>query len=126
MSMSKWMRGLRVVLKYRYHLTDDLSGKGWGCVHPRPSKALVRTGDKKMSVRAYIEVKKYKGSSIGLACVSYASLAGAQAATIKGMKDSLRYGDAEFALKLATNMNGEREKADETIKRYNRRFGIKY
>jgi len=36
--MSEWMRGLRVVLKYRYHGKDDLSGKGCGCVHPRPTK----------------------------------------------------------------------------------------
>ena len=124
--MSKWMRGLRVVLKYRYHLTDDLSGKSWGCVHPRPSKALFRTGDKKMSVRDYIEVMIHEGSNFGLACVSYASLAGAQAATIKGIGNSLKYGNAKFALELATNMNREREKVNETVKRYNRRFGIKY
>ena len=126
MSMSKWMRGLRVVLKYRYHLTDDLSGKGWGCVHPRPSKALFRTGDKKMSVRDYIEVKKYEKPNVGLAYVSYASLAGAQAATITGMRDSLQCGNAKFALELAINMKKESEKANETVKRYNRRFGIKY
>ena len=115
-----------MVLKYRYHLTDDLSGKGCGCVHPSPTKALFKTGDKKMSARDYIEVTKYEGSNFGLACVSYASLAGAQAATIRGMRDSLRYGNAKFALELATNMNREREKADETVKRYNRRFGIKH
>ena len=34
-----------MVLKYRYHGKDDLSGKGCGCVHPRPTKALFRTGE---------------------------------------------------------------------------------
>ena len=79
-----------------------------------------------MSAREYIEVMKHEGSNYGLACVSYASLAGAQAATIRGIGDSLKYGNAKFALELATNMNREREKANETVKRYNRRFGIKY
>ena len=124
--MSEWMRGLRVVLKYRYHAKDDLSGKGCGCVHPSPTKALFRTGDKKMSVRDYIEVEKYEKPNVGLAYVSYASLAGAQAATITGMRNSLKCGNAKFALELAINMNKEREKVNETVKRYNRRFGIKH
>ena len=60
-----------------------------------------------MATRDYIEVMKHEGSNYGLACVSYASLAGAQAATIKGIGDSLKYGNAKFALELATNMKKE-------------------
>jgi len=56
------------------------------------------------------------------ASVSYGGLAGMLVATVKWAGISIRKDQTAYALELLERAMGERKKADEVVKRYNRRF----
>ena len=57
-----------------------------------------------------------------VASVSYGGLAGMLVATVKWAGISIRKDQTAYALELLERAMGERKKADEVVKRYNRRF----
>ena len=56
------------------------------------------------------------------ASVSYGGLEGMLVATVKWAGISIRKDQTAYALELLERAMGERKKADEVVKRYNRRF----
>ncbi len=56
------------------------------------------------------------------ASVSYGGLAGMLVATVKWAGISIRKDQTAYALELLERAMGERKRADEVVKRYNRRF----
>ena len=80
------------------------------------------TGEKKiMRARDYIDVTKYEDINRGIAQHNYASLAGMLVATVKWGAKSIRT-DTPFALDLLQQALIEKEKVDNVVERYNRRF----
>ena len=57
-----------------------------------------------------------------VASVSYGGLAGMLVATVKWAGISIREDETAYALELLERAMGERKRADEVVKRYNRRF----
>ena len=74
-----------------------------------------------MKTRDYIEVTKYEDINRGIAQHNYASLAGMLVATVKWGAKSIRT-DTPFALDLLQQALIEKEKVDNVVERYNRRF----
>ena len=74
-----------------------------------------------MRARDYIEVTKYEDINRGIAQHNYASLAGMLVATVKWGAKSIRT-DTPFALDLLQQALIEKEKVDNVVERYNRRF----
>ena len=78
-----------------------------------------------MRARDYIEVTKYKDINRGIAQTNYASLAGMLVATVKWGAKSIRT-DTSFALDILQQALTEKEKVDNVVERYNRRFNVKH
>ena len=78
-----------------------------------------------MRARDYIEVTKYKDINRGIAQTNYASLAGMLVATVKWGAKSIRT-DTSFALDILQQALTEKEKVDNVVERYNRRFNAKH
>ena len=78
-----------------------------------------------MKTRDYIEVTKYEDINRGIAQHNYASLAGMLVATVKWGAKSIRT-DTPFALDLLQQALTEKEKVDNVVERYNRRFNAKH
>ena len=57
-----------------------------------------------------------------VASVSYGGLAGMLVATVKWAGISIKEDRTAYALELLERAMGERKRADEVVKRYNRRF----
>ena len=74
-----------------------------------------------MRARDYIEVTKYEDINRGIAQHNYASLAGMLVATVKWGAKSIRT-NTPFALDLLQQALIEKEKVDNVVERYNRRF----
>ena len=74
-----------------------------------------------MRARDYIDVTKYEDINRGIAQTNYASLAGMLVATVKWGAKSIRT-DTPFALDLLQQALIEKEKVDNVVERYNRRF----
>ena len=74
-----------------------------------------------MRARDYIEVTKYERINRGIAQPNYASLAGMLVATVKWGAKSIRT-NTPFALDLLQQALIEKEKVDNVVERYNRRF----
>ena len=74
-----------------------------------------------MKTRDYIEVTKYEDINRGIAQHNYASLAGMLVATVKWGAKSIRT-NTPFALDLLQQALIEKEKVDNVVERYNRRF----
>ena len=74
-----------------------------------------------MKTRDYINVTNYKGIKRGIAAVNHACLAGMLVATVKWGAKSIRT-DTSFALDILQQAITEKEKVDNVVERYNRRF----
>ena len=76
-----------------------------------------------MRARDYIEVTKYEDINRGIAQHNYASLAGMLVATVKWGAKSIKT-NTSFALDILQEALKEKEKVDDVVKRYNRRFNV--
>ena len=79
-----------------------------------------------MRARDYITVTKYEGINRGIAQHDYASLAGMLVATVKWGALSIINNSTSFALEILGQAIIEREKVDNVVERYNRRFNAKH
>ena len=78
-----------------------------------------------MRAKNYIKVTKFEDINRGIASHDYASLAGMLVATVKWGAKSIRT-DTSFALDILRQALTEKEKVDDVVKRYNRRFNVKH
>ena len=78
-----------------------------------------------MRARDYIEVTKYERINRGIAQPNYASLAGMLVATVKWGAKSIKT-NTSFALDILEQALTEKEKVDDVVERYNRRFNVKH
>ncbi len=76
-----------------------------------------------MRARDYIDVTKYEDINRGIAQPNYASLAGMLVATVKWGAKSIKT-NTPFALDILQEALKEKEKVDDVVKRYNRRFNV--
>ena len=74
-----------------------------------------------MRAKDYIDVTKYEGINRGIAQPNYASLAGMLVATVKWGAKSIKT-DTPFALDILQQALAEKEKVDNVVERYYRRF----
>ena len=79
--------------------------------------------EKITSVKDLISIDRYyKDSSRSRASVCYGGLAGMLVATVKWAGISIQKDQTAYALEILERAMEERKKADEVVKRYNRRF----
>jgi hypothetical protein len=85
--------------------------------------AYLLTGEEKiMSVRGFIEINEYKWKKgKKTASMSYPGMCGSMCATITWAHKWAKK-DTDFALKVLDMAIKEREKVENVIKRFNRRF----
>ena len=76
-----------------------------------------------MRARDYITVTKYEDINRGIAQHDYAGLAGMLVATVKWGAKSIKT-NTSFALDILQEALKEKEKVDDVVKRYNRRFNV--
>ena len=76
-----------------------------------------------MRARDYIDVTKYEDINRGIAQPNYASLAGMLVATVKWGAKSITT-NTSFALDILEQAITEKEKVDDVVERYNRRFNV--
>ena len=74
-----------------------------------------------MRAKNYINVTKFEGIKRGIATQDYASLAGMLVATVKWGAKSIKT-DTSFALDILQQALTEKEKVNNVVERYNRRF----
>jgi len=117
---------LELGTEYRYHLIDDLPGKVVGAFIQDPRRlCLTSKGimEKITSVKDLIRVDKdYKDSSRSSASVCYGGLAGMLVATVKWAGISIKRDQTAYALEILERAIAEREKVNNVVERYNRRF----
>jgi hypothetical protein len=75
-----------------------------------------------MSLEKITSVKDLINIDHDGASVSYGGLAGMLVATVKWAGISIKEDRTAYALELLERAMGERKRADEVVKRYNRRF----
>jgi len=75
-----------------------------------------------MSLEKITSVKDLINIDHDVASVSYGGLAGMLVATVKWAGISIKEDRTAYALELLERAMGERKRADEVVKRYNRRF----
>jgi len=75
-----------------------------------------------MKAKNYITVTKFEGINRGIAAADYASLAGMLVATVRWGASSLENNSTSFALDILQQALKEKEKVDNVVERYNRRF----
>ena len=95
---------------YPYDVWEDPSSLGW----------LLKK-ENIMRARDYITVTKYEGINRGIAQHDYASLAGMLVATVKWGAKSIKT-NTSFALDILEQALTEKEKVENVVERYNRRF----
>ena len=78
-----------------------------------------------MRAKDYIDVTKFEDINRGVASANYASLAGMLVATVKWGAKSIKT-NTPFALDILEQALTEKEKVENVIKRYNRRFNAKH
>ena len=78
-----------------------------------------------MKAREFIKVTKYEDINRGIASHDYASLAGMLVATVQWGAKSIKT-DIPFALEILQEALKEKEKVDDVVERYNRRFNVKH
>ena len=100
---------------YPYDVWEDPSSLGW----------LLKK-EKIMRARDYIEVTKYEGINRGIAQTNYASLAGMLVATVQWGAQSIEASRTPFALEILKQGLTEKEKVENVVERYNRRFNVKH
>ena len=79
-----------------------------------------------MKAKNYINVTKYEDINRGIAQHDYASLAGMLVATVKWGAKSIKNDSTSFALDILQQALTEKEKVDDVVERYNRRFNVKH
>ena len=79
-----------------------------------------------MRAREFIDVTKYEDINRGLASANYASLAGMLVATVQWGAKSIETSQTPFALEILRQALTEKEKVDDVVERYNRRFNVKH
>ena len=83
--------------------------------------------EKITSVKDLISIDRdYKDSSRSSASVCYGGLAGMLVATVKWAGISIRKDQTAYALEMLERATAEREKVDNVVERYNRRFNAKH
>ena len=82
--------------------------------------------EKIMRARDYIDVTKFEDINRGIASANYASLAGMLVATVQWGAKSIETSQTPFALDILEQALTEKEKVENVIKRYNRRFNAKH
>jgi len=100
---------------YPYDVWEDPSSLGW----------LLKK-ENIMRARDYIEVTKYEDINRGIAQTNYASLAGMLVATVKWGAQSIEASRTPFALEILKQGLTEKEKVENVVERYNRRFNVKH
>ena len=75
-----------------------------------------------MRARDYIDVTKFEDINRGMASANYASLAGMLVATVQWGAKSIETSRTPFALEILNQGLTEKEKVDNVVERYNRRF----
>ena len=78
-----------------------------------------------MKARDYITITKYEDINRGIAQHDYAGLAGMLVATVKWGAMSIKT-DTSFALDILEQALTEKEKVDDVVERYNRRFNVEH
>ena len=78
------------------------------------------------SVKDLIRVDKFEDSNRSSASVCYGGLAGMLVATVKWAGISIRKDQTAYALEMLERATAEREKVDNVVERYNRRFNAKH
>ena len=76
-----------------------------------------------MRARDYIDVTKYEDINRGIASANYASLAGMLVATVQLGAKSIKT-NTPFALDILEQALTEKEKVENVVERYNRRFNV--
>ena len=79
-----------------------------------------------MRTRDYIDVTKYEDINRGIAAPNYAGLAGMLVATVKWGALSIKSNRTSFALEILDEAIKDRNKVDNVVERYNRRFNVKH
>jgi len=79
-----------------------------------------------MRARDYIDVTKFEDINRGMASANYASLAGMLVATVQWGAKSIETSQTPFALEILKQALTEKEKVENVVKRYNRRFNAKH
>jgi hypothetical protein len=79
-----------------------------------------------MKARNYIKVTKYEDINRGIAQADYASLAGMLVATVQWGAKSIETSQTPFALEILKQAITEKEKVNNVVERYNRRFNAKH
>ena len=77
-----------------------------------------------MRAKDYIDVTKYKDINRGIAQTNYASLAGMLVATVRWGASSIESNSTSFALEILQEALKEKEKIENVVERYNRRFNV--
>ena len=77
-----------------------------------------------MSLEKITSVKDLINIDHNMASLSYGGLAGMLVATVKWAGIAIREDQTAYALELLERAMGERKRADEVVKRYNRRFNV--
>jgi len=75
-----------------------------------------------MKAKNYITVTKFEGINRGIAAADYASLAGMLVATVRWGASSIENNSTSFALDILRQALEQKEKVDDVVERYNRRF----
>jgi len=78
--------------------------------------------EKITSVKDLISINRYEDLNRSSASVCYGGLAGMLVATVKWAGISIRKDQTAYALELLERATTEREKVDNVVERYNRRF----
>ncbi len=79
-----------------------------------------------MKAKDYIKVTKYEDINRGIAQTNYASLAGMLVATVQWGAKSIEASQTPFALEILKQAITEKEKVNNVVERYNRRFNVKH
>ena len=80
--------------------------------------------EKIMKAKNYINVTKFEGINRGIASHDYASLAGMLVATVQWGAQSIEASRTPFALEILKQGLTEKEKVENVVERYNRRFNV--
>ena len=75
-----------------------------------------------MKAKNYIKVTKFEDINRGIAAADYASLAGMLVATVRWGASSIENNSTSFALDILRQALEQKEKVDDVVERYNRRF----
>ena len=79
-----------------------------------------------MRARDFVDVTKYEDINRGVAAHNYAGLAGMLVATVKWGAIWVKKDNTSFALDILQKALTEKEKVDDVVERYNRRFNVKH